>query len=176
MRRQGPERLPPTRPPPPNAAEPCDLSQPYIAYTTRRWPYRPRQQNFDKSEVSRALGRSIPRSSVRTLAANRSFRLPAQTCSPMSTSAGNWPTGNDLRNSCRRSLVDELQEAETLLHQLGRDTGRHGTQIAGYSAAARSLVAQRDLVGLGNLVGPDRSESLAEALASLAQELERVSG
>jgi hypothetical protein len=56
MRRQGPERLPPTRPRPPNAAEPCDLSQPYTAHTTRRWPYRRRQQNFDKAPINPALG------------------------------------------------------------------------------------------------------------------------
>src|SRR5258706_13307457 len=43
-------------------------------------------------------------------------------------------------------------------------------------AAARSLVAQRDLVGLGDVVGLGRSESLAGALARLAQELKGVSG
>src|SRR5690349_1480042 len=43
-------------------------------------------------------------------------------------------------------------------------------------AIARLLIAQRDLVRLGDLVGLDRSESLAEALAGLAEELERVSG
>jgi len=43
-------------------------------------------------------------------------------------------------------------------------------------AIARLLIAQRDLVRLGDVVGLDRSESLAEPLAGLAQELERVSG
>jgi hypothetical protein len=40
----------------------------------------------------------------------------------------------------------------------------------------RSLVAQGDRVRLGDGVGRDRSQSFAEALASLPQELERVGG
>jgi hypothetical protein len=43
-------------------------------------------------------------------------------------------------------------------------------------ASARSPIAQRDIVRLGDAVGLDRPEPLAEALASLAQKLERVRG
>src|SRR3989442_11221754 len=40
----------------------------------------------------------------------------------------------------------------------------------------RLLVAQGDLVRLGDVLGLDRSESLAQALAGLPQQLERVGG
>ncbi|SRR6266851_5559586 len=56
MRRQGPERLPPTQPRPPNAAEPCDLSQPYIARTTAGLAVPPSATELRKSPVSRPLG------------------------------------------------------------------------------------------------------------------------
>jgi hypothetical protein len=39
-----------------------------------------------------------------------------------------------------------------------------------------SLIAQRDLVGLGDVVSLNRSQSLAEPLSSLPQELERICG
>ena len=40
----------------------------------------------------------------------------------------------------------------------------------------RSPVAQRDLVRLGDVIGLDCSQSFTKALASLSQQLERVSG
>jgi hypothetical protein len=43
-------------------------------------------------------------------------------------------------------------------------------------ARAELSIAQRDLVGLGDVVGLNRAQSLAEPLASLPQELERVCG
>src|SRR6516165_1422974 len=45
------------------------------------------------------------------------------------------------------------------------------------ACALRGLrVAQGDLVGLGNVVGLDRSQPLAQALASLPQQLEGIGG
>lgn len=45
-----------------------------------------------------------------------------------------------------------------------------GIQISG------PLAAQRDLVGFGDGVGPDSSEPVTEALASLPEQIERVGG
>jgi putative heme transporter len=53
-------------------------------------------------------------------------------------------------------------------------TAQPGHEDAPWRAVVKtgSLVAQRDLVGLGDVVGLNRAQSLAEPLASLAQELE----
>ena len=50
------------------------------------------------------------------------------------------------------------------------------TGMFGSMRLSRPLVSQRDLVRWGDGVGLNGSESLAKALASLAQELERVGG
>src|SRR5215475_13198403 len=50
------------------------------------------------------------------------------------------------------------------------------TCYAAIDARASSRITQRDLVGLGDSVGLDRSKTLAEARASLPQELKRDRG